>query len=111
MTKFPEMHIYHFAPYEPAALKRLAMFHGILEDELDVLVRGERFVDLFQIARQAVSASVESYSIKQLERFYWFIREEPLEEARKSLLCLERLIELDVAGCSNQRNEVFRRAL
>ncbi len=32
------------------------MFHGILEDELDVLVRGERFVDLFQIARQAVSA-------------------------------------------------------
>ncbi len=28
MTKFPEMHIYHYAPYEPAALKRLAMFHG-----------------------------------------------------------------------------------
>ncbi len=38
---------------------------------------------------------MESYSIKQLERFYGFIREEPLEEARKSLLCLERLIELD----------------
>ncbi len=73
-------------------------------------MRGERFVDLFQIARQAVSASVESYSIKQLERFYGFIREEPLEEARKSLLCLERLIELD-EGCSNQRNEVIRRAL
>ncbi len=61
---------------------------------MDILVRGERFIDLFQVVRQSISASVESYSIKQLERFYGFNREEPLETARKSLLCVERLIEL-----------------
>ncbi len=97
LAKYPAMHIYHYAPYEPAALKRLAMFHGILEDEVDIFVRGEKFVDLFQIVRQAISASVESYSIKQLEPFYGYLREEPLETARKSLLCIERLIELGEA--------------
>jgi uncharacterized protein len=105
--RFPAMHIYHFAPYEPAALKRLALRHATREDELDRLLRSERFVDLYAVTRQAIRASVESYSIKQLEQFYGFKRIEELESARKSLREVERLIELGLTHeLTSQHREV-----
>jgi predicted RecB family nuclease len=58
---------YHFAPYEPAALKRLMGRYAIRERELDDLLRSEVFVDLYSVVRHAIRASVESYSIKKLE--------------------------------------------
>ena len=88
------MHIYHFAPYEPSALKRLATRHATREYELDQLLRGERLVDLHAVARQGIRASVESYSIKELERFYGYEREQVLKEASQALRAVERLIEL-----------------
>ena len=39
------------------------------------MLRARLFVDLFQVVRHALRASVESYSIKQLEPFYGFERE------------------------------------
>ena len=59
---YPDMHIYHFAPYEPAALKRLMGRYASREDEVDNLLRGEVFVDLLSIVRNAMYAGVESYS-------------------------------------------------
>ena len=91
----PAMHIYHYAPYEPAALKRLATRHATREVELDHLLRGKVFVDLFGVTRQAIRASVESYSIKQLEQFYGYQRLEVLADASKSLREMERCLELD----------------
>ncbi len=67
----PDMHVYHYAPYETAALKRLASQHATREHELDQLLRGERFVDLYAVVRQGVRISKGSYSIKKLEEFYW----------------------------------------
>ena len=64
------------------------------ESELDRLLRAERFVDLHAVARQAVRASVESYSLKELEAFYGFEREIPLREASLHLRALERAVEL-----------------
>jgi uncharacterized protein len=92
----PGLHIYHFAPYEPSALKRLATRHATREDELDKLLRAERFVDLFAVVRQGIRASVESYSIKKLEPFYGYERQEMLDEARRALREVERLIELEM---------------
>jgi predicted RecB family nuclease len=66
----PGMHVYHFGHYEPAALKKLMGRYATRGDELDRLLRAERFVDLHAIVRQSLRAGVESYSIKQLERFY-----------------------------------------
>ena len=37
-----EAHVYHFAPYEPAALKRLMGVYASREIELDALLRGRR---------------------------------------------------------------------
>ena len=90
----PGMHVYHYAPYEPAALKRLMGRYAKCEAAIDRLLRAERFVDLHSVVRQAVRASVESYSIKELEPFYHFARQVPLIEARQGLREVERSIEL-----------------
>jgi len=96
IQRFPKMFIYHYASYEPTALKRLALEYGIYEEELDAILRSERFVDLHAVVKQAVRASVESYSLKELEKFYRFQRKIPLAKARSALAAIERLIELDL---------------
>lgn len=66
----PDMHIYHYAPYETTALKRLAIRFQAREEELDDLLRGQVFVDLYAIVRGAIRISQRSYSIKKLEPLY-----------------------------------------
>lgn len=93
--EFPDMHIYHFAPYEPAALKRLMGRYASMESEVDNLLRGLVFVDLLSIVRNAMYASVESYSIKKLEPFYGFKRKIQLQEANIALTKLSSRLELN----------------
>jgi len=66
----PGMHVYHYAPYEVTALKRLVGRHGTHEDVLDDLLRHGVFVDLYQTVRQGIRAGTRSYSIKKLEPLY-----------------------------------------
>lgn len=91
--EFPDLHIHHFAPYEPSALKRLMGRYATREDEVDNMLRAELFVDLHTAARQAVRASVERYSIKDLEQFYGYAREAELHAANDNRHALERLLE------------------
>jgi predicted RecB family nuclease len=77
---YPDLHIYHFAPYEPAAMKRLMGRYATRQNEVDNLLRAEIFVDLFSVMRHGIRASVESYSIKKLEPLYSFERAVPLED-------------------------------
>jgi uncharacterized protein len=93
--RFPNAHYYHFAPYEPAALRRLMGRHATREAEVDGLLRAERFVDLYAIVRQSLRASVERYSIKDLEVFYGYARAIGLREASLCLRTMERALELD----------------
>lgn len=90
----PNLHIYHYAPYEPTAVKRLAGRHGTREEEVDRLLRGEVFVDLYRAVRQGIRASVESYSIKKLEPLYGFSREVELRDAGSSIVEFETWLEL-----------------
>jgi predicted RecB family nuclease len=83
---YPGLHIYHYAPYEPAAIKRLAARHGTCIDEVDQLLRAKNFIDLYRVVRQSLRASVESYSIKKLEEFYGFTR---AVSARDSVVALQ----------------------
>jgi predicted RecB family nuclease len=41
----PSLHIYHYASYEPTALKRLMGRHATREDEVDRLLRGGVQID------------------------------------------------------------------
>ena len=90
----PEMHIYHYAPYEPTAIKRLVGRHGTCVDEVDELLRAEVFVDLYRAVRQGIRASVESYSIKRLEPLYGFARAVPLQDANFALQSYEAAVAL-----------------
>lgn len=71
LADHPEAHIYHYAAYEETALKRLAMYHGTREAEVDELLRGEKLVDLYKVVREAIRTSEPRYSIKNMEAFYW----------------------------------------
>lgn len=66
----PLAHIYHYASYEETALKRLAMYHGTREQEVDDLLRGDRLVDLYKVVAEAIRTSEPRYSIKNMESFY-----------------------------------------
>ena len=108
-AQFPSLHIYHYAPYEPAALKRLMGRHATREEEIDRMLRARLFVDLYQIVRHGVRASVESYSIKRLEPFYAFDRATPLTEANSALATLQANLELgDAPAVSDETKATVR---
>jgi predicted RecB family nuclease len=102
-AQFPGMHIYHYAPYEPAALKRLMGRYATRQEEIDRMLRARLFVDLYHVVRHALRASVESYSIKRLEAFYEFGRLSPLPDANAALAILQASLELsDVPSVSDE---------
>jgi uncharacterized protein len=86
----PAIHVYHYAAYEPTAFKRLMGRYAAREADLDRLLRGRRFVDLYAVVRHALRAGVESYSIKDLEPFFGFTRDVALDAAGDH----RRLVEL-----------------
>ncbi len=88
----PDMHLYHYGGYESGAIKRLMQRHGTRADEVDRLLRGGVLVDLLNVVRQGVRASVESYSLKQIEKFYLEAREGPVTEAGFSVVEYERWV-------------------
>lgn len=90
----PGLHIYHYAPYEPAALKRLMGRYGVREAEIDRMLRAGLFVDLYSVVRNAIRAGVESYSIKKLEPFFGYQREKSMDEANLALARLQADLEL-----------------
>jgi len=92
--EYPDFHIYHYAPYETGALKRLMGRYATREDEIDRMLRGGLFVDLYQVVRHAVRASVESYSIKELEKFFGFDRSTPLKDASRALANIQTALEI-----------------
>ncbi len=68
--RYPNMHIYHYAPYEKTALLRLAGRYGVGEDEVDELLRSGTLVDLYPLARKSIRVGAESFSLKALEPLY-----------------------------------------
>jgi uncharacterized protein len=93
-AKHDGMHVYHYAPYEPGAFKRLMGRYATREEELDKLLRAGRFVDLYGVVRQGVRAGIERYSIKNLEVFYGYDRAVALPDANRCLRLMEQGLEL-----------------
>jgi uncharacterized protein len=93
--RHPGMHVYHYAPYERTALRRLAGEHGTREQEVDDLLRGEVLVDLYQVTRQALRASVPSYSIKVVEELYGFVRTADVSGGSEAVDDFELWLETD----------------
>lgn len=87
------MHVFHYASYEPAAMKRLMGIHATREDEVDRLLTVRAFVDLFTVVRQGVRVSQPSYSIKKLEPFYMDARDAVIAGGGESVVHYERWID------------------
>ncbi len=88
--RYRDLHIYHFAPFEKTALGAMMGRFASRQDELDDLLRNEVLVDLMPVVKQALRAGIESYSLKELERFYRFERSTDLRAASRA----RRLFEL-----------------
>ena len=89
MRRFPNAHVYHYANYEIAALRRLTAQHRAGEAAMDQLQREQRFVDLFKVVSGAMVASEKGYSIKDLEAFYMERRAENVATAGASVVVYE----------------------
>ncbi|NTF95998.1 TM0106 family RecB-like putative nuclease [Rhizobium rhizogenes] len=90
LAAYPEARIYHYAPYEITALRRLTAKYGIGEAFLDRLLRERRFVDLFAVVRGALICSEANYSIKSMEAFYGRVRDGEVKTAGGSVVAYER---------------------
>lgn len=89
LEAFPEARIYHYAPYEITALRRLTTKYGIGEAFLDRLLRERRFVDLYAVVRGGVVVSESSYSIKSMEVFYDIARDGDVKSGGGSVVAYE----------------------
>jgi uncharacterized protein len=87
------MHVYHYASYEPTALKRLMGLHATREDEVDQLLRGNVLVDLYRVVEQGLRISRPSYSLKHVELFYMPDRQASVTDGEDSILKFEERLD------------------
>lgn len=102
----PAMHIYHFAHYEPSALKRLMGRYATREDEIDQMLRAGLFVDLHRIVKHSIRAGVESYSLKMLEPLYGFTRTASISQADETIAIVRNRLESGSAQYVTENNMV-----
>src|SRR6266550_1449102 len=89
LNRHPDLHVYHYAAYEPNALKELASTYATREQEVDRLLRGRVLVDIYRVVRQSVQVGTESYSLKELESLYRGKRTTEIVDAAGSIVAYE----------------------
>lgn len=94
LAEHPDLHVYHFGAYEVAALRRLCSRHDTHGDVLDMLLRGERFVDLHRVVKEGLRIGIEGYGLKEIEPVIGFERQLDLREAGVARRDLELSLEL-----------------
>jgi len=96
--RHPSLHVYHYAAYEETALKRLMGKYATREKEMDDLLRGGVFVDLYRIVTQGFVIGTPSYSLKEIERLYMAGRTGPVLSAGGSVIEYQRWIDSGEPG-------------
>ena len=88
--KYPNAHIYHYAPYEKRAIRELAAAFSAEFPKGDIindnLLRKEKYVDLFNIVKQCIRTSEKDLSLKSIEKFYNFERKADIVKADDSVI-------------------------
>ena len=113
LARHPGAHVYHYAPYEITALRRLSTLHASREEMLDNLLRQRRFVDLYGVLRQAIRTSEDNLSLKTMEIFFAEAREGDVTKADQSVVeykswqasreqkILDGILEYNKVDCEN----------
>ncbi len=106
-------HIYHYAPYEVTALRRLSTLHASREDVIDTLLRERRLVDLYGVLRQAIRTSEPNLSLKTMEVFFAQKRDQAVTNGGDSIIeykswqdtgeqrVLDDILEYNKVDCEN----------
>ncbi len=112
-----DLHVYHYAPYEVAALRRLMGRYGTREAAVDDLLRRGILVDLYKVVRGGLVASVPGYGLKELEAFLPFERTAEIRDGGTSIVEHEQYIQtrdpaiLDGIALYNEEDCVATRLL
>ena len=108
--RYPNMHIYHYAPYEKTALLRLAGRYGVGEDDVDDLLRNGVLVDLYPLVRKSLRVGADSFSLKALEPLYMGTqpRAGDVTTAADSITSYARYCELRAAGHVDEAATVLK---
>lgn len=104
----PNMHIYHYAPYEKTALLRLAGRYGVGEDQVDELLRSGTLVDLYPLVRKSIRVGAESFGLKALEPLYMGARAGDVTTATGSITSYARYCELRADGHCDEAAAVLK---
>jgi uncharacterized protein len=80
-----DLHVFHFGHRENTALKTLSCRHATREDDVDELLRDGVLVDLHTVVRQGLRASVEAYTLKELEVLHDFERKVERRKAARAM--------------------------
>ena len=70
LEHYPDMHIYHYAPYERTTLKKLRRRHNTALDCIETLLDGV-LVDLYPVVTKGVTVGLPRYGLKSLELLYF----------------------------------------
>jgi predicted RecB family nuclease len=108
LREHPDAHIYHYANYEIAALKRLAERHQSRSLDVERLIAAGVFVDLYRVVKNSLIIGQESYSIKKLETYYTFARASEVTEAMGSIEYYDQYREHLLAGTPEALTEAER---
>jgi uncharacterized protein len=84
--KNPAMHIFHYAPYEVSAVRRLSTRHDSRQDKVDDMLRASVFIDLYKVVRQGLRIGIDDYSIKSIEHLYRPKRSTEIATATESMV-------------------------
>jgi uncharacterized protein len=95
--EYPEMHVFHFGVYEPSKFRYLMGRYATRQEQIDGMLRAGVFVDLHLVLTEAVRASVEEYTLKNIEAFYDFKRTVPLDQSRTAMRYIEHRLQMGLA--------------
>ncbi len=106
---FPGLRIFHYAPYEITALRKLAARHGYGSEAVESWVDKGVLVDLYRELLGSIAVGTPSYSLKKLEPLYFTDpRREGIVGGAESVVAFSRcLSETDEAGRARIRQGIL----
>jgi len=107
--RFPNLRIYHYAPYEKTALRNLSQLHVTGEEAIDQWLRDGLLVDLYETVRNSLVVSSRSYSIKKLEPLYMgeHLRAGDVTDAGASVVAYAHYVQAREAGRTQDAEHVL----
>ena len=83
--------------------------HGTREEEVDDLLRGGVFVDLYKVVRQASASRIPSYWLKKVETFFIDARRPSCSAGGESIVAYEQWLETREQRSSTRSGSTTRR--